>query len=106
MDLHPETAETLRLLVAFVAPLLVALVTREVASSRLKSLILTAITAAQSLGLGALDSSAFDANDALRQFGFDLAVAVAVYYGLWKPTGAAASVASATSDFGVGRPAD
>ena len=103
-SLSPETVDTLRLVVSFLAPLLVAVVTREVASSRLKSLCLAAITGAQTLVLGFLDSSDLDLNDLVRQFGLDMAIAIATYYGLWKPTGVASSVAHKTADIGFGAP--
>lgn len=83
-----DTLGFLTLLVQVVLPVLVAVVTRTSASARVKSLTLLGLTAVTQFISSWIDGFA---NFDLRVSGFNaligLAVSVATYYGVWKPTG-------------------
>lgn len=85
--------------------LVTAVLTKKMASSGLKSTV-TAVLAAVTGSLvylvgedGALDWTGF-VNGFINAY----VPAIAVYYGLFKPTGLAGSVAQATRRFGLGKP--
>ena len=93
-------------LVGLIVPLLVALVTKKIASSGLKGVL--------NLGLSAIAGSA--AYLVAETGGYDLGgfanatinafvVSIVAYYGVYRPTGVSESVAAKTSDFGLGKPA-
>lgn len=92
----------LELLVAVVLPLVVAVVTKEVRSSGLKAVVLAAL-AAVSAALTAVIASDGVLTEATLQAGVEyFLVAVASYYGLWKPTGVAPTVAEKTDAVHIG----
>jgi hypothetical protein len=92
-------------IIGLLIPILTALVTKHVASQGLKSvvtLVLSAVTAAVAVLVSADGGFAWQAfvNAFINAF----VPAIAIYYGLWKPTGVAGSVAAATKTFGLGSP--
>lgn len=102
--------QVLTLVVGTLLPILVALVTRRMASSGLKATalaLLAAITGFLSELLQSLESNtAFDLQAAIVNWFGAFVIAVAVHYGLWKPiglTGTDGAVALKTSSFGVGK---
>jgi cell division protein FtsB len=103
--LNPTAAATVKVLSVFI-PLLVAVITKRYATGALKGVmnfVLSVFTG--SIGYlvavdGGYDFAGF-VNAALNC----VVVSAASYYVLWKPTGAAASVAVATENFGIGKPA-
>lgn len=103
ISLTPQTTSTL---FGLVLPIVVAIVTREVASPALKAIILAALSAIVGVAsqvIGA-DGGAVFTQDTLVSMFTTWVIAVASYYGLWKPTNAASKVSHKTRFFGVGRP--
>lgn len=82
-------------------PILVALVAKLRASSGLKGLLNAALAGVA----GAIGAAAAAGGWDWTTFGISwlqaFAVSIAAYYGVWKPTGAAPAVASATATVGV-----
>jgi hypothetical protein len=92
----------LELLIAVVLPLVVAVVTREVRSSGLKAVALAAL-AAVSAALTAVVANDGVLTEATLQAGVEyFLIAVASYYGLWKPTGVAPAVQQKTDAVHIG----
>lgn len=96
---------TISILLGVVIPIVVGIVTKIDAAPGLKAVLnalLSAITGALNLVLtneGALVWREFVTSIALAWL-----VSVATYYGLWKPTGVAGTVATATARVGIGSP--
>ncbi len=91
--------------VGLVVPFLVAVVSKKVASSGLKgvlNLLLSSI--AGSAVYLASDVDTYDVRGFVTASLNTFVVSVAAYYGVYKPTGATASVNSATANFGLGKP--
>ncbi len=91
--------------VGLAIPFLVALVSKKVASSGLKgvlNLLLSSI--AGSAVYLASDVDTYDVRGFITASLNTFVVSVAAYYGVYKPTGATASVNSATANFGLGKP--
>lgn len=84
-------------------PILTALVTKRLSSQGLKSVVTLALSAITA-GVAVLVSAdgGFDWNAFVNAFVNTFGPAIAMYYGLWKPTGLAGSVAAATHSFGLG----
>lgn len=97
---------TLALLVGTFLPILVGIVTKELASSGLKATALAALSGVAGLINGAIVADGAFTSEALYAAFTTWVVAVATYYGYWKPTGAAGAVASKTSDVGIGSASD
>jgi hypothetical protein len=98
-----DPATVVQLLVAFVLPLLVGLVTTRVTSAAVKAWLLAALTLVASLlvelGRTVASGGVFDVGVALLAALPAFVVSVATHYGLWKPTG----VSGAAQDVGSGR---
>lgn len=89
-----NTATLVGLLVSFVLPLLVGLVTKASTSSAVKAvllLLLTAVTNLLSQFLATDNGPGFPWGTAILGTVIGFAMAVAAHFGLWKPTGATAS---------------
>ncbi|HRD17078.1 MAG TPA: hypothetical protein PK181_09640 [Methanothrix soehngenii] len=78
------------LVVAVVLPVLVGLVTKEVTSSGVKAVLLAALSALAGLGTAYVNSNGVLSTEALQGAVEYFVIAVATYYGIWKPTGVAA----------------
>lgn len=102
--LNLTDATNLVRVVGFLIPVLTALVAKKVASSGLKSvvtLVLSALTATIAT-IVAADGHGFAWQAFVNAFLNTFGPAIVTYYGLWKPTGLAGTVAQATQGFGVG----
>jgi hypothetical protein len=82
-------------------PILVALLTKLRASSKLKAMA-NAILCAVSGALSTVIPGAFSWKPFAVAALSTWAVSVATYYGLWKPTGVTQATASATAGVGIG----
>lgn len=95
---------TLTLVVGTLIPLLVGLVTKEVANSGLKG-VLNALLSAVAGALTVLvdNGGVLGPWQELANAGFATFItSIATYYGVWKPTGVATSVQRKTARVGVG----
>ena len=90
-------------LVGLIIPLVTGLVTKSNASSQVKALVTTALSVLTAViaNLATADGN-YDWKGFLSAFLVAFVPAIATYYGLWKPTGVAGSVQSATSGVGIG----
>jgi hypothetical protein len=84
-----------------VIPLLVALLSKLNASSTVKSVLNFGLSALSGL-LITVNQDSFAWKPFLVNFAFTWIVAVATYYGLWKPTGTAQKVQDVAPNVGVG----
>lgn len=94
---------TLSLIVGTVIPLLVGVVTKEVASSAVKGVLnalLSSIAGALTVVIAA--NGEWVINDIVHGALATFIASIATYYGLWKPTGISASVNANTPGF-IGR---
>lgn len=86
-----DPAVVIQLLLAVILPIVVGLVTTRITRSSIKAWLLAGLTVATALltGLGdAVASNAvFDLGKALFLALPQFCISVAMYYGLWKPTG-------------------
>lgn len=86
----------LTLIVGTLLPILVALVTTRVTSSAIKAWLLAAFTlistVLQSLLASTVAGIPFELSAILLTAFTQFIISVAIYYGLWKPTGIAGSV--------------
>lgn len=89
------------LLTGFVVPLLVGLVTKLDASSGVKAFLNLGLTAL-GVALAISNQIGFNWDSFLVNFGFAWAVSIGSYYGFYKPTGAAQTVAEIAPNVGVG----
>lgn len=93
---------TLNLIAGLVIPLLVALVSKRVASSGVKGLLNALLSAIAGIIVVGIDNNgAFEANAVLNAGIATFVTSISAYYGIWKPTGVAQGVRNATADFGV-----
>lgn len=100
--MHVDPLE-LSVIIGAVIPLLVALVTKLHASSTIKSLSLVFLTAVSTVVTQVVAAGGtFDARHLLINFAETFVVAIATYYGVYKPTGVAPAVQEKTAAFGVG----
>lgn len=80
-----------QLMVAVVLPVLVGLVTTRVTASGLKAVILAALAVISAMITEAVDANmagqAYDIGQGLINAIGTFVIAVAIHYGLWKPTG-------------------
>lgn len=91
--------------VALFLPLLVALVTKKVTSQGLKSSLLFVFSAIAGLATTMIQADGrIPVAQVIDAMLTTLVTAVAVYYGLWKPTGIAGSITEKTANFGIGSP--
>ena len=89
------------ILVSVLLPVVVALVTKEVAAPGVKAVALAVLAAAAAVAQGWIDNGVLTEvvlQDAVRNF----VVAVATYYGLWKPVGVTSTIQHKTESFGLG----
>lgn len=93
---------TLSALVGVFLPILVGIVTKELASGGLKATVLALFSAVSGVITGAIQAGGAFTQEALFAGFISWVIAVSTYYGYWKPSGAAAKVAEATSAIGVG----
>lgn len=91
----------LQLIVAVVLPIAVAFVTKEVSSSSVKAIALAALTTVATVLTAVIDNSGVLTQATLQMGVQYFLIAVASYYGLWKPTGVAPTVAEKTQNFGL-----
>ena len=98
-----DPAAVVQLLIAFVLPIAVGLVTTRVTSAAAKAWLLAGLTLVTSLlvelGRTLASGGVFDVGVALIAALPAFVVSVATHYGLWKPTG----VSGAAQDVGRGR---
>lgn len=95
-DYTPDLAGVLALLLQFVLPLIVGLVTRPTTPGRVQAVLLLGLTAVAQFLTEWLDvarsedGGAFDWRTVAWNVVLGFVIAVATHYGLWKPTGASA----------------
>ena len=86
-------------------PLLTGLVTKKLASSRLKSIVTTALSILTGALNGVLQNNGSipDLDRWVTDMVIAFVIATASYYGLWKPSGAAAAVQNIKPNTGIGK---
>lgn len=94
--------ENWNLLAAVVLPIVVGLVTKKVASPSVKSVALLVLSAANALVAQAVDNAGLLTEAALRTGLTSLVVSIAMYYGVFKPTGVAEAAQNVAPNTGVG----
>jgi len=97
--------QTLNLISGTVIPLLVGFVTKKVASGGLKAVLnalLSAVAGAVSVGIAA--SGHIVVGEVITSMITTFIASTAIYYGMWKPTGVAGTVADVVPQFGLGSP--
>jgi hypothetical protein len=89
----PSTAALVSLLLSFVLPLVVGLVTKQSWPSGLKAVLLLLLQAVTQFLVAwqADDSGGFDWKGWAYAVGIGFVMSVASHFGLWKPTGVAAT---------------
>lgn len=90
------------LLSSLVLPLLVGIVTKDVASRAIKSTALLFLSAANGVVSSAIANAGILTKETAVAAVISFVVAVGSYYGFLEPSGAAAKVADKTSGIGVG----
>lgn len=93
---------TLSALVGVFLPILVGIVTKELASGGLKATVLALFASVSGVATGAIQAGGAFTQEAVFAGFITWIIAVSTYYGYWKPTGAAAKVAEVTKAVGVG----
>lgn len=93
---------TWTLLSSVVLPILVGIVTKEVASRGLKAVVLAFLAAANGAVSSAIQNEGILSQATLSAAVISFVVAVASYYGFLQPTNISPTVNEKTSDFGVG----
>jgi hypothetical protein len=88
-SLSTEWVQLLNLVAVLVIPTVVAIVTRENATSRVKALTLAGLTALLTIVTGVVDDGGFTVFGLVNLFVQNVVTAVAFYYGIGKPTGLA-----------------
>lgn len=89
-------------LVGTILPILVALVTKKVASSGVKATVLALLSALTGLGTAAISNAGAISKEAFVNAFVAWVVGVATYYGLWSNIGVTQKVQDATPNTGVG----
>lgn len=90
------------LLVGVIIPILVGFFAKLNASSGVKSVLNLGLTALGTALVTFNQTSVWTWKVFAVNFGVGWAVSVATYYGFYKPTGVAVTVANATPNFGIG----
>jgi uncharacterized membrane protein AbrB (regulator of aidB expression) len=90
-----DTPTTIAFVVGVVLPAVVALVTKEIASSRLKNTVLLALSALSSVLIPLIGSTTFDAKAVLTSFATVFGTSTLTYLGIYKPQGATAAIQAA-----------
>lgn len=93
----------LTIVAGVVIPLATAVVTKQLASSRLKSLVTVTLAAVAGLVQTAIDGGGVVSRETVTNALMAWVLAISSYYGLWKPTQTAGTVGAATARFGIGR---
>lgn len=96
-----DVAQTISILVGFVIPLLVGLLSRLNAPRHVKAILNFALSAAAA-ALSGIIPDQFYWSGFIVTFALTWATSIASYYGLLKPSGVAGSVAEKTASFGIG----
>lgn len=91
----------LQILVSMVLPLVVGIVVKQVAQPAVKSITLAFLSAVTAIATAGLSSNGNIGTNTIVQAVVSFIIAVGAYYGLWKPTGVAGTVNSATENFGI-----
>ena len=96
-------SQTVTLFGAVLLPLVVGVVSKNVAAKAVKSILLLSITALATLLARATleDGKAVFTQELIQDGMVNWVVAIAAYYGLWKPTGVSETVNTRTADFGL-----
>lgn len=92
----------LQIVLYTVLPVLTGVVTKEVASARVKAIVLMVLTAVATLIIAAVQNDGLFTDESLLQFVTGLVVGIATYLGVWKPIGVTEAVNTKTASFGVG----
>lgn len=98
------TSQTIAVIGGIVLPLLVAIVTRADAPPAVKAVVNGLLAAVAAWVATVIPGTPIDLKSALVTIGIAWGTSIASYFGLWKPSGVTDAVASATSNFGVGKP--
>ncbi len=98
-------AQTVQLILGVILPLIVGVVTKANASKSVKALVLLILSLIGTTLSGAIgdDGAAVFSQEMLSGIVQTWVVAIATYYGLWKPSGASAVINTKTADFGLGK---
>lgn len=83
-------------------PVVVGMITKQLSASGLKATILAALAAVAGILNGAIVADGAFTQESLMAAFATWVVAVATYYGFWKPTGVATKVADVTKSVGIG----
>lgn len=83
-------------------PILVGIVTKQVAHSGIKASLLAGLSAISGVLISAQEAGGLVAKEVIVAAFLTWVVAVATHYGFWKPTDVTGSVQNKTKDFGVG----
>lgn len=104
MDTITIDAMVVTILVGTLLPLLVGVVTKAVAHSGVKAVLLLLFTAVEGLLITAtqIDGTAVLSAESIIFAAVGWISAVATYFGLWKPSQVATKVQSSTARFGIG----
>lgn len=97
-------AQAVALLAGIIIPLVVGLLAKMNASSGLKAILNAFLSALAGALVTVTQVDSATLRDFITAILSTWVVSVATYYGVWKPTGVAGTVAVATSGFGVGSP--
>lgn len=101
LQLNPELLSQAQ---AIVLPILVALVTKNLASKSVKALTLAALSIVSGVVANAIaDGGVIKVEPVLSSALTSYVTAVAAYYGYYKPSGVAGKVGEATKHFGFGK---
>lgn len=92
----------LQLLVAVALPIAVAIVTQQVRSGGVKAVALAALTAISAILTAVINNFGILTQETLQAGITYFLIAVASYYGFWKPTGIAPQVAEKTDAVHIG----
>jgi hypothetical protein len=90
-----DTPTTIAIVVGVILPALVALVTKELASSKFKNTVLLALSALSSVLVPLVGSTTFDAKAVLTSFVTIFGTSTLTYLGIYKPQGATATIQAA-----------
>lgn len=94
--------QMLSVLSGLVLPLLVGVITKEVANNGLKAAALAFLSAVSGLVVSAQQGNGLVSKEAVLAAAMAWVVGTATHFGLYKPTGVTAAVVEKTSNFGVG----
>jgi hypothetical protein len=90
-----NTATTLAIVVGVILPAVVALVTKQLATSKFKNTVLLALSAVSAVLIPLLGSTTFDAQAVLTSFVTIFGTSVLTYLGVYKPQGTTDSIQAA-----------